>query len=148
MQVFNLSYNDADRRNSVYEITGKPYKFFQSTRMGGTGSPPLFLQSGPPEVMQLLNQTYDRKYCNIELLRSGIMFRFKSRHENYGLPIAMQDIRKIGWQRQDEGSKSGPRLLDISFNSSEKLTFLVKPHEQPGIVRFFSKAPFSGKASL
>lgn len=148
MKIYNLSYNDKNRREAVYQITGRPYGFFSSIKMGGSGSPPLNFISGPEDVEKIINQTYDRKYCNIELLRKGIIFRFKSRLDNYGLPIPITDIIQIHLAPGSENNRTGSEfVLEILISGNHLLKFLVKPHELPGIVKFFNKPAFNGKFS-
>lgn len=147
MQIFNLSYNDSDRFDAVYQIAGKPYSLLKSISMGGTGSPPLFLHSGPDEIMNILNQTYDRKYCNIELATRGIVFRFKSRLENYGVPIAFSSIKQIGFLKGKDIGREKDRILEIN-SLHGILRFLVRAHEVQGMIKFFSKPAFSGISSF
>jgi len=118
MKIYNLSYNDKERFREVYAITGQPYGLFSSIRQGGTGSPPLTIIDGPVEVMKIINQTYDRNYCNIEIMRKGIIFRFKSRLENYGIPIGLDDLQSIRFLHAIEKSRVGEGLLEIVFEDS------------------------------
>jgi hypothetical protein len=145
MKIYNLSYNDKERFREVYAITGQPYGLFSSIRMGGTGSPPLTIIDGPAEVMKIINQTYDRNYCNIEILRNGIIFRFKSRLENYGVPIGLTDLKGIRFFDQNEKIPVGESLLEIEFEDGLRFHFRVKPHEKAGLVKFFGKKIFENK---
>jgi len=147
MKIFNLSYNDKERFGEVYKITGQPYDFFKSMILGGTGSPPLTIIDGPPEVMKIINQTYDRNYCNIEILSDGIIFRFKSRLENYGVPISLKNLNAIRMLSASSSKNNGvgDGLLEIVFEGDQRLQFVVNRHEKAGLVKFFSKRIFENK---
>lgn len=115
---------------AVYQITGRPNGFFRSIKIGGTGPPPLNFIAGPADVEKIINQTCDRKYCNIELLRKGIIFRFKSRLDNYGLPVGLTDIIRIRFLTVSVNSHTaGEMILEIMITGNHLLKFLVKPHE-------------------
>lgn len=149
MKIYNLSYNDPERFEEVYRITGKPYGFFKSIAMGGTGSPPLTLKNAPAEVMAIANQTRDKVYCNIEICPKGIIFRFRSRLENYGIPIPYSDIKKVALPgfTHHQPSQSGIMTLTVKERQPEadvNFTFDVKSYEMKKLSKFFSRREFWG----
>lgn len=148
MKIFNLSYNNKELFEEVYTITGKPFGFFGSIRNGGTGSPPLSFYNAPEEVMKIVNQNVDRKYSNIEILKSGIIIRFKSRLENYGVPVNRDDILSIRFlEFAEEQNDDFDELLEIGLKGGAIFQFKVRLHEKPGLVRFFQKGIFRDKFS-
>lgn len=151
MKIYNLSYNDKERFAEIYALLGKPFGFFKSIRLGGTGSPGLRLHHAPPEIMTLIAHTRDRIYCNIEIFPNGIMFRFRSRLENYGLPIRFSEIEAIRLTEQSEiPGDDLYTLIEIEFRllsdqSKSLLAFSASAFEVPGLKKFFSRQEFAGK---
>lgn len=140
MKIYNLSYNNKELFEEVYTITGKPFGFFHSLRKGGTGSPPLCFYNAPTEVMKILNQNADRKYSNIEVLSRGIIIRFKSRLENYGIPLKLKNIGRIRFVPYPATEENDfDELLEISVVDGTVFQFKIKPYEKPGLIRFFKK---------
>jgi hypothetical protein len=154
LKIYNLSYNDKERFAEIHALLGKPFGFFKSISMGGTGSPGLRLHHAPPEIMTLIAPTRDRIYCNIEIFPNGIMFRFRSRLENYGLPIRFSEIEVIRLTEQSEiPGDDLHALFEIAFQAHSDpgkscLMFSAKTHEMPGLIKFFSRKEFEGKTSL
>lgn len=146
MKIYNLSYNNKELFEEVYAITGKPYGIIKSIRSGGTGSPPLVFHDALEDVMKIIRQNVDRKYTNIEILQKGIIIRFKSRLENYGVPINLSDIDSIGLTDENQLSEDGfTNMLNISLRTGEEFLFKVRKHEKAGLIKFFSKKEFEGR---
>ena len=55
--------------------------------MGGNGSPQLKITQSSSEIFSLLALDHNRNTCNIELRPQGIIIRFRSLLETYGLVI-------------------------------------------------------------
>jgi hypothetical protein len=151
VKIYNLSYNDKERFAEVYALLGKPFGFFKSIGMGGTGSPGLRLHQAPQEIMNIVDHTRDRVYCNIEIFPKGIMFRFRSRLENYGLPIRFVELEAIRIAAQPKiPGNDLYALIEIEFQSHSDhikslLTFSATAFEIPGLIKFFSRKEFEGK---
>lgn len=147
MKIYNLSYNNKELFEEVYSITGKPFGFIGSIRTGGTGSPPLTFHDAPEDVMKIIRQNVDRKYSNIEILKRGIIIRFKSRLENYGVPVNSNDILSIGFMIPAGGTGDFDELLEIVLKDNSIFRFKLRMHEKPGLIRFFQKELFRDKFS-
>lgn len=146
MKIYNLSYNNKELFEEVYSITGRPFGFIGSIRKGGTGSPPLTFHDAPEEVMNIIRQNVDRKYSNIEILKNGIIIRFKSRLENYGVPVKLEDIISIRFlEYSADESDEYDELLEIGLNDDSVFRFKLRMHEKPGLIRFFQKELFHDK---
>lgn len=85
--LFNVSYNDRKVNESVEELVGKPFGLFDNIKLNGTGSPRLLIHKASEEIQQLLDYDNNLNYCNIELRPKGIIIRFRSILETYGLVI-------------------------------------------------------------
>jgi hypothetical protein len=83
----NLSYNDPKINLAIEEAIGKPFTLRQRWQMGGNGSPQLKITQSSVEIFSLLALDHNRNICNIELRPQGIIIRFRSLLETYGLVI-------------------------------------------------------------
>jgi len=147
MKIYNLSYNNKELFEEVYAITGKPFGIVGSIRTGGTGSPPLSFHHAPEDVMKIIRQNVDRKYSNIEILKRGIIIRFKSRLENYGVPVNRDDILSICFVEPVREPGDYDELFEIALKDGSLFQFKFRLHEKPGLIRFFQKELFRDKLS-
>ena len=85
--LLNLSYNNKKITKKVDTEVGKPFPLKQRWAMGGIGSPKLFITSASIEINNLLLLDHNINCCNIELRPKGIIIRFRSLLETYGLII-------------------------------------------------------------
>ena len=81
----NLSYNDPKINREVNQAVGKAYSFLASWRMGGTGSQKFIITEASEEIWELLERENTTNYANIELRTEGVIVRFKSYLESFGL---------------------------------------------------------------
>ena len=85
--LLNVSYNDKKITNKVDEAVGKPFTLKERFKMGGIGSPKLFITSTSVEIQNLLILDNNRNSCNVEMRPRGIIVRFRSLLETYALII-------------------------------------------------------------
>lgn len=83
----NVSYNNPALTRKIDALVGKPFTLKQRWAMGGIGSPKLIIRQASPEIHNLLLLDNNRNTCNIELRPGGIILRFRSLLETYGLVI-------------------------------------------------------------
>ncbi len=88
----NLSYNDPKINREVNQAVGKAYSFLASWRMGGTGSQKFIITEASEEIWQLLERENTTNYANIELRPEGVIVRFKSYLESFGLIIPFREM--------------------------------------------------------
>lgn len=88
----NLSYNDPKINREVNQAVGKAYSFIASWRMGGTGSQKFIITEASDEIWQLLERENSTNYANIELRPKGVIVRFKSFTESFGLIIPFREM--------------------------------------------------------
>ncbi len=81
--IFNTSYNDPKIKRLLDEAVGKKYGFFNSLRLGGTGSQRLIVKQCSHEIEKLFRLDNYPNHCNIELRPAGIIVHFRSRLEMY-----------------------------------------------------------------
>ena len=85
--VHNVSYNNKAQRESIDMLVGKPFTLVNRLKLGGVGSPKLHVVSSSKEIDSLFVLDHNDNTCNIELRPNGIILRFRSLLETYGLII-------------------------------------------------------------
>lgn len=85
--LVNVSYNNRELKKKIEEAVGKPYTLKERWKKGGIGSPKLFITETSVEIGNLLKLDNNLDTCNIELRPKGIIVRFRSLLETYGLII-------------------------------------------------------------
>ena len=83
----NVSYNNKAQRESIDKLVGKPFTLVNRLKLGGVGSPKLHVVSTSKEIDSLFVLDHNDNTCNIELRPNGIILRFRSLLETYGLII-------------------------------------------------------------
>lgn len=85
--LVNVSYNNPELRRKIEDLVGKPFTLRERWELKGIGSPKLIITGSSIEIRNLLILDNNRDSCNIELRPKGIIVRFRSLLETYGLII-------------------------------------------------------------
>ena len=85
--IKNLSYNSKKNKKLLLEIVGRPLSFMERLKLRGIGSNKLVITDASKEIVDLLRLDNNLNYCNIEIRKNGIIIRFRSLLETYGLII-------------------------------------------------------------
>lgn len=85
--LLNVSYSDKNITRKIDEAVGKPFTLKERFAMGGIGSPKLNIAQASVEINNLLILDNNLNTCNIEIRPKGIIVRFRSLLETYGLII-------------------------------------------------------------
>ena len=85
--LLNVSYTDKKITEKVDAEVGKPFTLKERFAMGGIGSPKLHITETSLEIQNLLILDNNLNTCNIEMRPKGIIVRFRSLLETYGLVI-------------------------------------------------------------
>ena len=83
----NVSYNNKAQRESIDTLVGKPFTIMNRIKLGGVGSPKLHVVSISKYIDSLFVLDHNDNTCNIEVRPNGIILRFRSLLETYGLII-------------------------------------------------------------
>lgn len=83
----NISYNNPKIKREIKKAVGDSYSWTERLRFGGTGSPKLSVLMASKEISELLEKDNYSNYCNVEICYNGIILRFRSILETYGLII-------------------------------------------------------------
>ena len=85
--LLNISYNSDKNEELILSLVGKPYNIWSLIKIGKIGSPRLQIISASKEISKLLSYDNNIDWCNIELRPKGVIIRFRSLLETYGLII-------------------------------------------------------------
>ncbi len=85
--LLNISYNDPKQKKEIDDIVGKPFSLQNRWKMGGIGSGKLLISSASIDIHNLLILDNNINSCSIEIRPMGIIVRFRSLLETYGLII-------------------------------------------------------------
>ena len=82
--ILNISYQNKSQDQEMNEFVGISYTFWESLKMGGSGSQKLIVIDCHEIFDPYLKQLHSTKYCNIELRPKGIGLRFRYKLETIG----------------------------------------------------------------
>lgn len=91
--LLNVSYSDKNITRKIDEAVGKPLPLKERFVMGGIGSPKLHITETSLEIQNLLILDNNLNTCNIEIRPKGIIVRFRSLLETYGLIIPYYKLK-------------------------------------------------------
>ena len=85
--LLNVSYSNKNITKKIDDMVGKPFTLKERWEMKGIGSPKLHITDTCIEIQNLLILDNNLNTCNIEMRPKGIIIRFRSLLETYGLVI-------------------------------------------------------------
>lgn len=88
----NVSYNNPQINREILKTVGESYSWIERIKFGGTGSPKLPLLEASSEIAELLNRDNNLNYCSVEICWNGVIIRFRSLLETYGLIIPFHQL--------------------------------------------------------
>jgi len=91
--LVNVSYNDPSLTERIDEEVGKPFTLKERFKLGGIGSPKLFITSCSIDIHNLLILDNNLNTCNIEIRPTGIIIRFRSLLETFALVIPFYKLK-------------------------------------------------------
>ena len=91
--LLNVSYNDKAIIEKIDAEVGKPFSLKERWSMGGIGSSKLFITQTSLNIHNLLVLDQNLNTCNVELRPKGIIVRFRSLLETYGLVIPFYKLK-------------------------------------------------------
>ncbi|MCM5661687.1 hypothetical protein [Galbibacter mesophilus] len=85
--LLNVSYNDPKQEKTIFDEVGGIINLRERLKIGGSGSPKLFITQASVAINNLLLLDNNLNTCNIEIREKGIIIRFRSILETYALII-------------------------------------------------------------
>ena len=89
----NISYNNPKIKNEILKMIGDKYTLFERIKMNGIGSSSLKITASSSEIQNLLDLDNNDNCCNIEIRKNGLIIRFRSLLETYGLIIPFYKLK-------------------------------------------------------
>jgi len=90
--LFNTTHTNNEAKEFINDTLGTPFTFFQSLKMGGTGSKRMIIDEVSNNLNDLVNKVSDLNYGNIELRPSGILVRINKGLENFAWAIPYRQL--------------------------------------------------------
>ena len=126
----NVSYNNKAQRESIDTLVGKPFTLMNRLKLGGVGSPKLHVVSSSKEIDSLFVLDHNDNTCNIELRPNGIILRFRSLLETYGLIIPYYKLTIFKGTGEAYGIHMEHHKVGISAKSKNVRDFFKKILQQ------------------
>ena len=120
--LINISYNDPKQKQQIDDAVGQPFRLTERWKLGGIGSPKLEINSTSLEIHNLLVLDHNINSCNIELRPKGIILRFRSLLETYGLVIPYYKLKVYKGQAQEYSMYKDHFCIKVA--ATEKSTHL------------------------
>ncbi|MCH1547750.1 MAG: hypothetical protein L7S44_04245 [Flavobacteriaceae bacterium] len=122
----NISYNDSKIFDEINEYVGKPYTIFQRLRIGGIGSSKLIINKADSKISNLLNLDNYINKCNIEIRPKGIIIRFRSLLETYGLIIPFFKLKLFKGKANEYSIYIDNFFIKVQVNKKDEHDFFKK----------------------
>lgn len=85
--LLNVSYNNKEQRTAIDASVGNPFSILERIKLGGVGSPKLYVISCSKEIESLFVLDHNDNTCHVELRPKGIILRFRALLETYALVV-------------------------------------------------------------
>ena len=103
-------------------------------KLGGVGSPKLHVVSSSKEIDSLLVLDHNENTCNIELRPNGIILRFRSLLETYGLIIPYYKLSVFKGTGEAYSIHMEHHKISISTKSKNVREFFKKIQQQKACI--------------
>jgi hypothetical protein len=131
--LLNISYNDPAIKRRVEEAVGTPFSLQQRWKMSGIGSQKLNITSCSVDIHNLLILDQNINICNIELRPKGIILRFRSLLETYGLVIPYYKLKLYKGRAQEYSIYIDQHFIKVFADSKGIHAFFKKVAEQKSL---------------
>lgn len=90
--IYNTTHTNKEAESIFNDLLGKPFTFFQSIKMGGTGSKRMMIDQVSTGFMKFMNTVADINYGNIELRQKGILVHINKGLQNFSWAIPFYQL--------------------------------------------------------
>ena len=122
----NLSYNDPKLIQKVNASVGSPYNLRERWRLKGIGSAKLFITESSIEIHNLLILDQNTNSCSIELRPKGIIVRFRSLLETYGLVIPYYKLKLYKGKSEEYSIYMDQHRIKVAATNKSTHAFFKK----------------------
>mgnify|MGYP000299353912 FL=1 len=133
--ILNISYQSKSQERDINDHVGLSYTFWESLKMGGSGSQKLIINDCHEIFDPYLKQLHSTKYCNIELRPRGIGLRFRYKLEAIGwfIPYTTLDYHHEDFSLKIQDQLTGFFMnLKASHRNRINLKFMNKMRQLAG----------------
>ena len=133
--ILNISYQSKSQERDINDHVGLSYTFWESLKMGGSGSQKLIINDCHEIFDPYLKQLHSTKYCNIELRPKGIGLRFRYKLEAIGwfIPYTTLDYHHEDFSLKIQDQPTGFFMnLKASHRNRINLRFMNKMRQLAG----------------
>ncbi|QLE00514.1 hypothetical protein HX109_02660 [Galbibacter sp. BG1] len=124
--LLNVSYNDPVQKKTLLEEVGPVINLKDRWRIGGTGSPKLFITQSSVAINNLLMLDNNLNTCNIEIRSKGIIIRFRSILETYALVIPFYKLAVYKGNSQEYTFHKDHHFIRIAAKTKGIHNFIKK----------------------
>ena len=124
--LVNLSYKDLKIKNKVDSAVGPPFSLTERFMKKGVGSPRLLIEETSIDIHNLLVLDQNLNYCNIEMRPYGIIIRFRSLLETFGLVIPYYKLNIYKGKSKQYSLYIDSTFIKIDASKKEIHLFLKK----------------------
>ncbi len=138
--LLNLSYKDNKLKSKINKEVGLKFNILEKLKLGGNGSPKLLISDCSSNIDELLSLNHNIKKCNIELRKKGIIIRFRSLLETYGLIIPYYKLKIFKGKKDEISLYKDNFSIKLKINGKNVKNFFEKLKNQKYIFeKNFSK---------
>lgn len=128
--LLNISYRNPKQKKQIDDSVGKPFSLQKRWKLGGIGSQKLIINSASVDIYNLLILDHNINSCNIELRPNGIIVRFRSLLETYGLIIPYYKLKIYKGKAQEYSIYKDHYFIKIIADSDATHQFFNKINGQ------------------
>jgi hypothetical protein len=128
--LYNVSHNDPATTLAIKKEIGGILSLRERWNLKGSGSPKLYITDSSIHIHNLLVVDNSLDVCNIELCKSGIIVRFRSRLETYALPIAYHKLVIYKGRAEEYSIYKDTYFVKVRADRKEIHHFFKKINEQ------------------
>ena len=124
--LLNISYNSDKNEELILSLVGEPYNIWSLIKIGKIGSPRLQIISASKEISKLLSYDNNIDWCNIELRPKGVIIRFRSLLETYGLIIPYYKLTLFKSDSNEYSFYCDTIKIKVLSNTKNSIDFIKK----------------------
>lgn len=126
----NVSYNNKKQQGEIDSLVGKPFTLLKRLKLGGVGSPKLYVTTSSKEIDALFLLDHNDNTCNIELRPKGVILRFRSLLETYALIIPYYKLTLFKGTSNAYSVHTDHHKVSVSAQSESVRLFFKKIQQQ------------------
>lgn len=130
---------------------GSGFSFWESLKMGGTGSHKLFFIAGPQPIHDFDNSSIETLQVSFQYLKQALLIRFNVARKIAGWIALYIDVQQISLYKKVASVDTNGKIeyrCDLVLSNKEKLTFRMHGSDRKHFVRFFTNGPLKHQVQI